>query len=896
MNPKILFSLLSCLFIAQFQCKSQCAFTTIFKVLHPDCLASGSITTLVSGGSGNYHYQLDSNGIPKINYNSNNTFLSLYPGTYQVKVKDLSTGCISTFGVILDTNAANLHLQITPTPIIQCNDAKIFAHAGGGNLPYTFMLTSTSSPTIIVSNYTKDTITFSNLAAGKYIVSVTDFCGHIRVDDTTIQPKNLIIQYDSTTKTACNVYKLDSIKINPLLPASTYTVTIKQGSTVLGTSTILPISFTNPDATIDSVTLEVSYCGVTISKKLNKTYTWKLKSADLNYTVCDTFTATNFILEGNPVLPLEYGILLLPSSNYTLSLTSPNYSFANPSNTYTTGKLFIKDACGIIQFAPGEKELTMSNYLTKTFTSCSTTTVQVIPKGSFLLPIQYSLNGSPYDTTSTFTNKTDGIYTLHMVDACNDTFRNTFIVDHSWDSDGNKEIHCDSGFFRDWVNIMHRMKPPIVIKRYRNSYATLVNLDTVTYAPFNANKLSTDIYSRKYYFNSMPDSTYFYVLVDACNDSDTVIIPHGPITTPPPTLQGSYSPKCYQKGNLHATYNYYGSTSNSLFLSLYNVQNLSTPIQYQVAMPNFNGIYTWFNLDTGTYIIHMQTSGCPIMLSDTVTIEPYSIPQFQYISVAYSSLNTVTCSMQAYGGVPTYRYEVVHTVPAGMVIGLQLSSTFTFIGAYDSVRLRVIDDCNNGTASTEYIQPFQFALPLSQLVASASLENFIPKIKWLTIDEKNITDFTIERSLDGIHFEKINTRLAAGNTIGETHYSYLDQDALLLNTSILYYRIIANDISNATYSSNIVSVRMRMIADQATIFPTPFSDKLTIQYVSTHTQKIICTLFDCTGRLLHQQQNTVHSGTTNISMAQLDKLKRGTYICAVENNTSNRMVKIVVKE
>ena len=54
-----------------------------------DCNGTGSVTITVTGGSGNFSYQMLPNGAPQ----ASNTFNITAPGDYYFQVNDLTTGC-----------------------------------------------------------------------------------------------------------------------------------------------------------------------------------------------------------------------------------------------------------------------------------------------------------------------------------------------------------------------------------------------------------------------------------------------------------------------------------------------------------------------------------------------------------------------------------------------------------------------------------------------------------------------------------------------------------------------------------------------------------------------------------------------------------------------------------
>jgi Beta-propeller repeat len=87
-------------------------------------------------------------------------------------------------------------------------------------------------------------------------------------------------------------------------------------------------------------------------------------------------------------------------------------------------------------------------------------------------------------------------------------------------------------------------------------------------------------------------------------------------------------------------------------------------------------------------------------------------------------------------------------------------------------------------------------LPVKLIAFNAVLDNKKVNCTWETASEINNNYFTIERSLDGNHFESIGRVKGQGNTNTNTRYSFIDNKPL---GGISYYRLKQTDFDN-TYS------------------------------------------------------------------------------------------------
>lgn len=137
---------------------------TFTKTDLTSCSANnGSISASASGGVAPYQFAIDTQA-----YGSNASFSGLAAGTYQLKVKD-GNNCERTQSVTVSAFGTTLAATISIAESgCKTTSGQIIVNATGGTGPYTYQLgTGTAS-----SNST-----FNNLAAGNYVVKVTDNIG-----------------------------------------------------------------------------------------------------------------------------------------------------------------------------------------------------------------------------------------------------------------------------------------------------------------------------------------------------------------------------------------------------------------------------------------------------------------------------------------------------------------------------------------------------------------------------------------------------------------------------------------------------------------------------------------------------------------------------------------------
>lgn len=155
--------------------------------------------------------------------------------------------------------------------------------------------------------------------------------------------------------------------------------------------------------------------------------------------------------------------------------------------------------------------------------------------------------------------------------------------------------------------------------------------------------------------------------------------------------------------------------------------------------------------------------------------------------------------------------------------------------------------CNNSTqVKQSCLLPVEVSTPLQ-----AYLQNRAAILTWSTATETNNSGFEIQRSKDGINWEKTGWQAGQGNITTPHTYMYIDENPL---SGVSYYRFKQVDFDgNFTYS-NIAS--LEYTRPYANIYPNPVKDKL---YINTHEPIDDLLIFDTTGRQINTRlaDNTI---------------------------------------
>lgn len=150
---------------------------------------------------------------------------------------------------------------------------------------------------------------------------------------------------------------------------------------------------------------------------------------------------------------------------------------------------------------------------------------------------------------------------------------------------------------------------------------------------------------------------------------------------------------------------------------------------------------------------------------------------------------------------------VVQGTPTIGTLGSQHSLTYTFNNGFSGF--------GAGIAGT--------LLPVNIVEFNGKLNNGEVILSWSTTMEENIKVFEVEKSSDGIKFERIGSIKPAGNATN--NYEYIDQNVNEVN----YYRLNIVEWSGQSKLSDIVLIKKAFSKQNVRLTSNPFNQNVSIQ-------------------------------------------------------------------
>jgi hypothetical protein len=162
------------------------------------------------------------------------------------------------------------------------------------------------------------------------------------------------------------------------------------------------------------------------------------------------------------------------------------------------------------------------------------------------------------------------------------------------------------------------------------------------------------------------------------------------------------------------------------------------------------------------------------------------------------------------------------------------------------------------------------------------------EVTWATASEHNSSDFTVEKSRDGINWSVLATLAGAGNSTQVINYSVADNTAA---EGINYYRLTQTDFDGASETFNIASANCSEsdVLNTINVYPNPSTGDFYIDFTSVDilgTSAISIT--DARGSEIYTQSVMVEKGSNVFHIDNMEAAP-GIYYIKVSNgaNTSN---------
>jgi hypothetical protein len=179
-------------------------------------------------------------------------------------------------------------------------------------------------------------------------------------------------------------------------------------------------------------------------------------------------------------------------------------------------------------------------------------------------------------------------------------------------------------------------------------------------------------------------------------------------------------------------------------------------------------------------------------------------------------------------------------------------------------------------------------LPVLLKTFTATRINNTVELDWITSTEINSSYFTLERSVDGMNFSQLAKVDAAGNSVTEKKYRYVDGN--LPGSPYVYYRLSQTDKDGKKQIFGIRKVFIGNNGFELRVFPTLTNSTLNIEVQGVSSDPMSIRVVDLSGKILMKQ---VIAPRQNRLTMDVSRLAKGMYILQADNSVHRFTTKFI---
>lgn len=249
-------------------------------------------------------------------------------------------------------------------------------------------------------------------------------------------------------------------------------------------------------------------------------------------------------------------------------------------------------------------------------------------------------------------------------------------------------------------------------------------------------------------------------------------------------------------------------------------------------------------------------------------------------------------------GIKDYYFEIGGVNMPGSLPGYLVDR---FMGTQVAINFNMLTTISfSVTANAASAEPDRFiivfkpatTLPVSFTTIKATKVNRQVKVDWNVENEHAVSRYEIERSADGLLFNRVGTQVATGNNMSTVAYAFLDINPL---TGANYYRIKSIDIDGTVKYSTVVKVSMDAIVSFQ-VFPNPVAgNTINILFADAQAGIYTVTLLNAAGQKVFTKQVSDITGTRRVSLSLPESLPKGSYIVQITAPDKTNYVEKVFK-
>ena len=334
-------------------------------------------------------------------------------------------------------------------------------------------------------------------------------------------------------------------------------------------------------------------------------------------------------------------------------------------------------------------------------------------------------------------------------------------------------------------------------------------------------------------------------------------------------------------------FNFTSGTASAAYLTVYTLQ--TTMPKFNTAMSNYLNRY-WSVVASG------------------ISSPNYAVNYYYNAADIHTSFTKMDPIEQINPTTPTYPQWVI---PSGTVSNATAGGSWTPTFTNSSYKLGAATwtSATNAVSWTGLTQLPTVAhslfggaddqatvLPIELVMFTANPLGKTVLLNWETASELDNAYFTIEKTKDGVNFEKVTQVAGAGNSAEKLYYAAVDSTPF---AGLSYYRLKQTDFDGKYSYSNLVPVNFNGLpdTDEFVLYPNPVNNGLlNLSYIGKRGAEMMVYFYDIQGRLVATQVvPSAYSGPQLVNVYPTQGLNAGVYMVKGVSDSISFVKKVVVQ-
>ncbi|MFY7965987.1 MAG: GEVED domain-containing protein [Chitinophagaceae bacterium] len=187
-------------------------------------------------------------------------------------------------------------------------------------------------------------------------------------------------------------------------------------------------------------------------------------------------------------------------------------------------------------------------------------------------------------------------------------------------------------------------------------------------------------------------------------------------------------------------------------------------------------------------------------------------------------------------------------------------------------------------------------LPYKSIEFSGEKVGNVNQLKWIVTNEIGVEYYDVEKSVNGVEFNKIGSLNSKASSSNSNTLSYFFTDKNSLNTNC-YYRLKQVAKDGSIEYSNIIFIKGLKISDVVInkLYPNPVKNALTISIASPSNKNVSIVVTNAAGKTVQIMELALKQGDNQFAV-KTNKLDAGNYFISIvdtdKNTTTESFIKI----